>query len=68
MTNAGHMNPNLVGSSRFQLTFYVRKTAKALQDAVMGDRIAAILLINAHLLAVSGVASNGGMNRSGFVL
>ena len=57
MTDVCHVHANLVGAARFQLAADMGVASVTLQYRPVGDRIAAVLVGDCHLLAVVGMTS-----------
>lgn len=61
-----HMDAYLVGAPSFQSTFYKRRAAKPIRDAIMGDGVfATSFSLYRHLLAVGVRPPDPGIDRSG---
>ena len=61
MSEAGHVDTDLVGTARFQLTFDVGETGKTLKNTVMSDGTFPVGTVDCHFFAVNGMSADGGI-------
>ena len=64
MADGSHMNPYLVGTSRFQPAFHIRIAMEPFEHPDMGYGMFSVLFVYRHLLPVSGMPSDGGTDGS----
>ncbi len=57
-----------MSSSRFQLTFNVRKLTEVFQNIKMRDRILSVVCGNRHFLSILFITTNRCMNRTIFIV
>ena len=61
VSQARHMDTDLMGTAGFQTALNMGKARKALQHPVMGHRRLAVLVVDAHFFPVLGMTANGGV-------
>ena len=61
VSQARHMDTDLMGTAGFQTALNMGKARKALQHPVMGHRRLAVLVVDAHFFPLLGMAANGGV-------
>lgn len=68
MADAGHVNPDLMGSSRLQAALQVSEASEPLQYPVMGDGISTASFIYGHFFPVHRMSADGSVYRALFFL
>ena len=68
MSDACHMNTDLMCPSCFQFTFDMRVVSKTLQHPIVRHCLSSMWCMNAHLLAVRRMSPNRCIDRAGILL
>ena len=65
MTDACHMDTDLMGSSGFKLTLDIGIISETFQNFVVGNGLPSIFTVSTHFLAVCRMTSDRCINRTG---